>query len=171
MKATRNRNTIMRIALCLPMAALLITTAIAGPEKAKKEVPFKGVIDGTLDFTFDIPNDELIIAGSGGGEATHLGRFTGDVTVAIDLTNPDVGGVVMRTFVAADGSELYAEGPGVGSPPPNQFVVEELIITGGTGRFEGASGSFTLEHWVYDVAPPFIDLVTEGSFDGTIILK
>ena len=27
MKATRNRNTIMRIALCLPMAALLMATS------------------------------------------------------------------------------------------------------------------------------------------------
>ncbi len=44
------------------------------------------------------------------------------------------------------------------------------MITGGTGRFEGAGGSFTVERVVYDVRPG-IDLVTEGSFDGTIILE
>ncbi|NQV33770.1 MAG: hypothetical protein HQ515_13840, partial [Phycisphaeraceae bacterium] len=51
----------------------------------------------------------------------------------------------------------------------NQTVTEEHIITGGTGRFEGASGSFTLERVVYDVRPG-VDLESSGSFSGTIVL-
>ena len=46
-----------------------------------------------------------------------------------------------------------------------------MFITGGTGRFEGAGGSFTVERTVFDVNVPeghFTDLVTVGSFDGFI---
>jgi hypothetical protein len=44
-----------------------------------------------------------------------------------------------------------------------------MTITGGTGRFAGAGGSFTLERGVFDVGEPaFTDLPTFGSFDGFI---
>jgi hypothetical protein len=45
-------------------------------------------------------------------------------------------------------------------------VVEEHTITGGTGRFAGATGSFTLERLVSTVTG-----VTDGSFDGSILLQ
>ena len=48
------------------------------------------------------------------------------------------------------------------------FVTEEMVITGGTGRFEGATGSFTVERVVFNVVDPFEDLETIGTFDGTI---
>ena len=163
-------KTIITSALALSMTAMLLTTAFAGPSAAKKAVPFKGVIEGTEDFTFlDPPEDgiNLIIEGSGGGNATHLGRFTatwhGDITFGVEFSP------IIRTFVAANGDELYAEGLGAGTPPdPDQFVVELMTITGGTGRFEGATGSFTVERVVFNVVDPFEDLETIGTFDGTI---
>ena len=170
MKTNRNMNTIMKTFLYLPMAALLITTALAGPASAEEGVPFKGVIEGTEDFDFGHPSGiDIKILGSGGGNATHLGNFTatwvGDITFGAELQPLE------RTFVAANGDELWSTGLGAGTvPDPDQFVVEDHIIIGGTGRFEGATGSFTVERTVFNVAPPFTDLVTTGTFDGTIIL-
>ena len=42
-------------------------------------------------------------------------------------------------------------------------IVEDATITGGTGRFAGATGSFTCER-LYDT----IEGTTTGSFEGTI---
>jgi hypothetical protein len=164
-------KTIITSALALSITAMLLTTATAGPAAAKKEVPFKGVIEGTEDFTFQDRDEngvDLLINGDGGGNATHLGRFTATWDGFIDTTG-EVDNLLVRTFVAANGDELYAEGPGAGTPPPDQFVTEHMVIMGGTGRFEEATGSFTVERWVFDVGNPGItDLVTVGSFDGTI---
>ena len=66
MKTNRNMNTIMKTFLYLPMAALLITTALAGPASAEEGVPFEGVIEGTEDFDFEHPSgiDIKILGGS-----------------------------------------------------------------------------------------------------------
>jgi hypothetical protein len=47
--------------------------------------------------------------------------------------------------------------PGIAS------IVETATITGGTGRFAGATGSFIVERLV-----DLINLETTGSFEGTI---
>jgi len=178
-KTNRHQNTVMKTVLCLQLAALLFTTAFSGSALAAG-VPFAGVIEGTEDFNpiFD-PNAPvgsdpigLDIVGSGGGQATQLGRFTATWQFDIDLASagPHPG---LRTFVADNGDELWSEGSGTGTPPDadpnfNQTVVEDHAITGGTGRFKGATGSFTVERVVYDVRPG-VDLVTSGSFNGYII--
>ena len=165
-------KTIMKTILYLPMTALLISTAVAGPVSQEEGLPFSGVIEGTEDFHFvdDGSGIDLNILGSGGGNASHLGPFT--ATWDGDITFDAPENPIKRTFVAANGDELYAEGPGAGTPPdPDQFVVETMTITGGTGWFLGASGSFTVERTVLNVAPPFVDLETTGSFSGFIILQ
>ena len=156
------------------MAALLLTSALAGPVSAEEGVPFKGRIEGTEDFTFQDRDEngiDLLINGSGGGNATHLGKFAASWDGFIDTTGA-VETLIFRTFVAANGDELWSVGSGEGTvPDPDQFVTEEQVIIGGTGRFEGATGSFTVERWVFNVGNPGItDLETVGWFDGTIIL-
>ena len=69
-------------------------------------------------------------------------------------------------FIAANGDSIFTEIVGQAEPtgtPGVNHIVEINTITGGTGRFAGATGSFTLER--------LIDLttgVTSGSFKGTI---
>jgi len=167
-KTNGKANAFMESVLCLPMAALLLASALAGPASGGTLAPFSGVIAGTEDFDFAHPSGiDIKILGSGGGNASHLGRFTATWDADITLANLDQP--IKRTFVAANGDELYAEGFGAGTPPPDQFVTEDMSITGGTGLFEFATGSFTLERTVFDVGNPgFTDLETVGSFDGFI---
>jgi hypothetical protein len=85
------------------------------------------------------------------------------------------------TFTATDGDSIstellgYGEAifPQPGGPPTHIHVVEQNIITSGTGRFAGVTGSFTVERLV-DVSAdpdPFSPgpFPVAGSFHGTII--
>jgi hypothetical protein len=73
----------------------------------------------------------------GGGNATHLGRFTSEEE--LDL-NPETGSFTGTiTFTAANGDQVACTLTG-------QFVsatdaVGEYVIAGGTGRFSDATGS------------------------------
>ncbi len=116
-------NTIMmKTILCLSITALLITTAFAGPASEQEGLPFSGSIEGTEDFTpiDDESGIDLAIHGSGGGSASHLGPFTATWDGDITFANPD--NPIKRTFVAANGDELYAEGPGAGTPPVSRPI-------------------------------------------------
>ena len=66
------------------------------------------------------------------GTASHLGKFTGAFNAQ---------GVVV--FTAANGDELFAL-PTVLSPTDDPTIWHtEGIFVGGTGRFEGATGTFS----------------------------
>ena len=98
------------------------------------------------------------------GNATQLGQFA--------LAIPHLVDRVARTavgsyhFTAANGDTLSADFTGQSMPTATLGVlsiVETATITGGTGRFAGATGSFTCER-LYDT----ITGTTIGSFEGTI---
>jgi hypothetical protein len=69
-------------------------------------------------------------------------------------------------FVAANGDTLTGLFTGISTPtatPGVNEIVETASITGGTGRFAGATGDFTVER-LFDTAT----LLTIGAFEGTI---
>ena len=71
-------------------------------------------------------------------------------------------------FVAANGDTLDATivGSGMPSVTPDGIIftiTETCTITGGTGRFAGATGSFVAERMYDRIAD-----TTIGSFEGTI---
>ena len=71
-------------------------------------------------------------------------------------------------FVAANGDNLLAAGIGQATETeiPNVVtIVENYTITGGTGRFAGASGSFTIERVLNRATG-----VTSGTISGNIVL-
>ncbi len=176
MNTSQTAKTIMKTTLNLPLTALLITTAVVAPAAAAEEVlevPFKGIVEGFEDFNFKADGSGIIVPGSGGGIALELGRFTATWDGDITFTNPDNLHPIERAFIAANGvDKLYAEGFASGTPPVDgfQFVTETMTITGGMGRFDRASGSFDVQRGVFDIAPPFTNLPTFGSFNGTITL-
>src|SRR6185503_8938495 len=164
-KAKRNMKTIMKTVLCLQMTAVLLTVALAGPASAGKRVPFHGSIQG-IEIA-DVQFPRLFVDGSGSGRATHLGRFTVTYEVEVDLLTHETFGSSL--FTAANGDSLATDITGLGTPTENpdvHSIVEVHTITGGTGRFAGATGTF--------IRTSLLNLVTgvtSGSFDGTIVLN
>jgi len=69
-------------------------------------------------------------------------------------------------LIAANGDSIYTSVAGSSemTATPGVFSITEVnTITGGTGRFDGAQGSFTVERLI-NLATGF----TSGSFHGTI---
>jgi SAM-dependent methyltransferase len=98
---------------------------------------------------------------AGAGQATHLGRFTQTGDVAVDVTTGNARGT--WTLTAANGDMLFLEmeaKPGIDST----HGVATFTVMGGTGRFQGASGSyqqiitFTVEPGTSDTT--FTDVLT-----------
>ena len=149
------------------MTALLLTTALVGPAAAGEGVPFRGSFQG-VDIA-DVQFPKLFVDGSGSGNATHLGRFNLAYELEVDLLTLPIESFGSSVFTAANGDNVFTDIIGFGTPTENpdvHVVVEVHTITGGTGRFAGATGGF--------IRTSFLNLVTglsSGSFDGTIVVK
>src|SRR5262249_15835773 len=128
-----------------------------------KQVPFKGSFQGNDAVT----GTTLVTTATGMG--TLLGQLSFTQTVTINLANlTDTG---LGHWIAANGDSI--DTPVVGSPVPSdnpEFlkVTEIHTITGGTGRFTGAQGSFTVDR-LHKFNPSDDGThITFGSFQGTI---
>ena len=142
---------------------LLGILSLGGPVAAAKQVSFKGSLDGDVAITpLDPPLAFVQIEAT--GHATKLGRFT--VTIPHTVNFATATGEGEYLFTAANGDTLSADFTGYATPTENPdvlHIVETATITGGTGRFAGAAGSFTCER-LFDT----VTLTTAGSFKGTI---
>lgn len=134
----------------------------ASPASADQQVPFKG--SWVSHETYDVQFPVMFVHGTATGYATQIGRYTATYEEQVDLlTGSSVGAI---TVVAANGDVIFATQTGQGDPTPDPdifSIVEVSTITGGTGRFAGATGTFTIER--------LVNLTTgdsSGSFNGTI---
>jgi hypothetical protein len=112
--------------------------------KSGKAVPFKGKYATTVQVLSGPPQLRQRITGI--GLATHLGEssFVANNTVYITPPPPfQAAGTTI--FVADNGDEFYTSFTGTSTPGPNgtSMVVVNHTITGGTGRFSDATGTFT----------------------------
>ena len=142
--------------------AVVTVLGLAGPAAGGDQVPFRGTLEGDVTRTPAPPFVQVDIEAT--GTATQLGQFTLDVPHVVDPATRTAAGSYQ--FTAANGDTLYAEFTGQATPtevPGVLYIEETAIITGGTGRFAGATGSFTAERW-YDTA----DGTTVGYFEGTV---
>lgn len=151
--------------IALFMAASLVgpTVAVADPTAAAKQVPFKGSVQNVESFDLQFPT--LFVDATGTGEATHLGRFT--VTYQVEVNLLTITSIGSAHFVAANGDSVFTEFTGQGTSDP-EVVLETYTITGGTGRFAGVTGSFTLVRHLTLVSP--VSGTSEASFYGTIVI-
>ena len=157
-------KSIMKSILGLQMTALLLTVALASPAAAEKPVPFKGSMQAVETSVVQFPT--LFVDASGSGNATHLGRFA--VTYQFEVNLLTIAAIGSAHFIAANGDSIFTEAVGQGfttGNPDVDFIVELHTITGGTGRFAGATGSFTVQRLLNLVTG-----ITSGSFDGTIVI-
>jgi len=165
-------NTITRTKIYLPMAGMILTAAIAVPVTAQQQVPFQGTFQGA--DTVAPPTLTQNITGNG----TLLGQFS-STTV---LTLAPSGGTGPAHWIAANGDSIDTTVVGspehvlmapcqvVGAQPDDTYakITEIHTITGGTGRFAGVQGSFTLTLY-HDVVPRSDGTHgTCGSYSGTI---
>ena len=113
-----------------------------GAMNATASLPFRGDISGTTKGVFTPPATlEIVLIGQ--GNATHLGRFASE---AHDVgTFPDPVAKGTWVFTAANGDRLFATTESTGTPvgPGIDDVKTVATITGGTGRFLDAAGTFT----------------------------
>ena len=129
-------------------------------------VPFRGRQQTFTTSVTPLGPTTVRALSAGTGTATHLGRFTIVSDAAIDFGT--FTGLVQSTLTAANGDVLYATVTTKASPNPDGVtlnVVETATITGGTGRFAGATGSYIVQCVVNKATGS-----ATGVFDGTITL-
>jgi hypothetical protein len=157
--------------ICLRSAAVFLAFAFAGLAAADTLVPLKGSLQGQeIDQPQPPvgPPQELLVDGTVTGIASHLGRFTMhyNVTVSNPLA-PVAPSTGSAQLTAINGDVIFATIIGQGVPAPDMpgfaQITEHFTIKGGTGRFAGAQGSFTVERLV-ELATG----LTSGSFRGAI---
>jgi hypothetical protein len=146
-----------------PSARGRVSAARAKPDRA--DLPFQGTLDrASHTDMFDPGTGMFLIHLVGIGALTHVGRFA--LVVDYTLNPATLSGPEWMKLAAANGDTLFAAGTTQGTPSEDGQSLtsrEELTITGGTGRFAGAAGSFTLRQ--VDLAP---DRFSSGSIEGTI---
>jgi hypothetical protein len=110
---------------------------------AARQVPLKATFSGP-GVAVDIPGDRcpvLTIQITGTGTSTHLGKFT---TVQSHCAAPPSLDFTLGEFTltAANGDQVFGtyEGEFLPLEPPLAAIDGALTFTGGTGRFEGATG-------------------------------
>jgi hypothetical protein len=150
-----------RLQLSLVSLLALVLT-LAGPVAAHDQVTFRGRLAGAVSVTpLDPPLESVQIEAT--GNATQLGSFTLEIPHLVNLALGTAEGSFV--FTAANGDTLTADFAGEATliAPGVVAIHETAVITGGTGRFAGATGSFTADRTFYPAAGE-----TVGSFEGTI---
>lgn len=123
------------------------------------DLPFKG----SLQATETIEGSLHQLVGTGNG--THLGQFKYAADITIDPATGEGLGTV--TWTAANGDQIFASTTGevLGLEFPTLVLAETQIITGGTGRFAGVTGTVVVNRSL-----DLLTGVTSGTFTGTIDL-
>ena len=148
--------------IALLLLIILASTTFAAPAATEKLL--KGSFEAVE--TQEVVFPTAFIDATGVGNATHLGLFT--YRLQAELYLPTLTASASATLIAANGDMIFGVGSGQGTPtgtPGIVSIVETYSITGGTGRFAGATGNFTVER-VIDRAT----FASSGSISGTIVL-
>jgi hypothetical protein len=155
-------KTITRSNIYLPMAAMILTAALAVPAAAQHQVPFKGAMQGhDTDTGFTSTTVTVLTVGTGIGAL--VGQFSFIQTFTVDFTTGHDTGSAQWFAANGDSISTTLNGSGEIIEPGLISITEVHTITGGTGRFAGAQGSFTVKRLASGVT-----FLTSGSYDGTI---
>jgi hypothetical protein len=142
--------------------AVVVVLGLAGPAAAGKQVPFYGSYEGDDTGTPLVPPLASVTV-EAEGNATQLGEFTFIELVTVNTATGMGSGTFQ--FTAANGDTVFGtiSGQATFTPPNFLSIVEIATITGGTGRFAGATGSFTVARLKNTVTGE-----TTAYFEGTI---
>ena len=137
--------------------------------RSATQLPLRGSFTAA-DQSVIVP-PSLLVQGTGEGMSTHLGRFTMTFSAVADLATPTATGTF--TFTAANGDQLRATFVGNAAETVEPAVVsftETFTIVSGTGRFVGATGTFTMRR-IANINFATGTSTSVGSFDGHINLS
>jgi hypothetical protein len=164
-------------ALALIFLIPMARTAFAAPDTQSPQAPqpipsqpqmtrlsVRGIVHSTEVYSTAYPT--MLVTANGWGEVSELGRFTVNYETEMNLL--DLSASESAHFVGTNGNSIQAKGLGQASQDqsPGIFqVVEIYTITGGTGRFTGASGTLTLKR-VVNLATGS----TAGTLDGYVLI-
>ena len=156
------KSMFIRGLFALVVCALVLPAV--GSLKNPVERPFKFRNDSTTVNYTPFPSIALL---EGTGWATHLGSLTAEGVLVGYATSGDA--IFQGLFRSANGDEVFWDAY------VNLGVSYTVIFTGGTGRFQNASGGFEVVYTYRTMDPyppvPGTDvLVTFGS-EGTGTLK
>jgi hypothetical protein len=163
-------NTIFkaRVGLTMAMFLTMALTIPAGAAARDKQTVLMGSIQGTEIDVLEggLPPTGIDVTGTVTGIAPHLGRFT--LLYKVTVVLPEGTATGSGQLIAANGDSIaftiagtsVALEPGIGS------ITEVDTITGGTGRFAGATGTITVTRLV-DLATG----ITSGSMQGVVIAQ
>lgn len=131
-----------------------------------------GEANPDLGLPAGFPNGGGVVVIEGTGHARHLGRFdvvgTRCAVQFFPPTDPPFVNFDLRsTLTAADGSQLFIRGDFATTPFTPPAVGRPIFeIVGGTGRFEGASGSVPQSAGGDVTCSDSSGLCLEGTFMG-----
>ena len=165
-------NNIKRISL---MTAIFLTVALVSSAVEAGRIPINGTIAGSESTPpFPDPAEGFYVNGSVTSTDTQLGPFTQFYSAPLDFaflgTPPgDIAGIRWIVGDAANGDSiltcLIGNNPG-SCANGDLHIVETNTIIGGTGRYAGARGSYTLDRCVN-----FATGETSGTISGTIVVR
>jgi hypothetical protein len=168
-KFRTHKRTLLKVSLSIALASIFVTATLAYSRPMQKRIQIRGYLQGTETDVFQgTPPDSIAVDGSIPGLATHLTEFKYNYRVTVDLSDGSATGT--GELVAADGDRIVLSIAGQGDPtdaetPTLSSIVEMDTITGGTGRFAGATGSVTVRRLI-NLTTGF----TSGSVRGTVVL-
>lgn len=140
----RKGRTVPKWRISIVVLALIIgQAALASLAFGADEVPFRGSDEGGFELPGACPGgslEQVVIEGT--GHATHVGAYTYAATECLDAVTGAFAGT--STLTAANGDAITGSYEGRVSVTADPDVIayqEELDVTGGTGRFAGATGT------------------------------
>jgi len=142
--------------------AIVAVLGLTGPVAAQVQVPFYGRLVG-VDTTTAFNPPLVSVQVKATGNATQLGTFTFTELAMVNINTRMGNGTFL--FTAANGDTVFGTASGLATlTAPNVLtIVENAIVMGGTGRFAGATGGFTVTRYKNTVTG-----VTAGSFTGSL---
>ena len=165
-------NNIKRISL---MTAIFLTVALVSSAVEAGVIRINGTIAGSeSDVPFPDPAEGFYVNGSVTSTDTELGPFTQFYSAPLDfaflgMPPGDIAGIRWIVGDAANGDSILACCLGINSGScanGDLHVVDPWTIIGGTGRYAGARGSFTLDRCLnFDTGE------TSGTISGTIVVR
>jgi hypothetical protein len=161
----------MLVALVALASSLASHAATGATESAAAQVlPFKGTLEGRHASRTPLAPPFVFDRFEAKGQATQLGQFALVIEATVNFGARPVTGAGTYTFTAANGDRLVADHTGFSAlvEPGIVLITEHAVIDPGrsTGRFAGATGSFTVGRFA-DAATG-VGGLTVGTFEGTI---